>query len=162
LATSTPQLWLGRQTSRGLALLVALLLVLLPARAQTEEDMAEPVELQLEVRVKGYPLNLIAAFTQFPDGELASPRSELEELGVNPPGDGAPEDLVMLKDVAGLSYVYDESSQSIDFELPDSSRIAKSINGGKGDLLEPTPTGNGLVLNYDASVAAERPSMAPT
>ncbi len=154
MATSIPQLWLGRRTSLGLALLVALLLVLVPARAQTAEEATEAVELQLEVRVKGYPLNLIAAFTQFPDGELASPRSELVELGIEPSSDGAPDDLIRLRDVPGLSYVYDESSQSIDLELPDSSRIARSISTGKGDMLEPTPSGMGLVLNYDASIAA--------
>ena len=65
--------------------------------ARAETAMPEPVELQLEVKVNGFPLNLIAAFMQSPDGEIASTRGELAELGVAAPGEGPPDELVALK-----------------------------------------------------------------
>ncbi len=146
------QRWL-RPTSAGLAVLLALLLFLPLARAETA--VPEPVELQLEVRVNGYPLNLIAAFTQSPDGEIASTRAELTELGIATPGDGAAEDLIPLKSIAGLSYVYDEASQSIELELPNSARLAKDLTIDSGEDIGKAQTGNGLVLNYTAFAAAD-------
>jgi outer membrane usher protein len=130
------------------------LLLALPL-ARAEEALPEPVELQLEVKVNGYPLSLIAAFTQSPGGELAAARGELAELGIAAPGDGTPEDLIPLKDVPGLSYVYDESTQSIDLELPNSSRIAKDLTPEQdGEFLE-AQSGNGLAVNYTAYAAAD-------
>ena len=97
MGKSARQLWLARSTSTCFALFVAFLLALLPAAAQEAEkaDVArETVELQLEVKIKGYPLDLIAAFVQLPDGQMASQRSELEELGINVPGEGPPEEVI--------------------------------------------------------------------
>lgn len=157
MGKSARQLWLARSTSTCFALFVAFLLALLPAAAQEAEkaDVArETVELQLEVKIKGYPLDLIAAFVQLPDGQMASQRSELEELGINVPGEGPPEEVINLNTIPGLSYAFDDSSQSIDLQLPNSSRIARKISSGKGDLPKLSPTGTGLVVNYNASMAA--------
>ena len=143
--------WL-RRTSAGLAVLIALVLALPLARADTADS--EPVFLQLDVRVNGYPLNLIAAFTEMPDGRLASPRSELGELGIAVPGGGPPEELIVLDRLSGLSYVYDESSQSIDLELPDAARLAKNLNAMPDrDAIE-AKSGTGLVVNYTGYAAA--------
>ena len=49
-----------RGTSAGLAILIAMFLGVPLAGAGTADS--EPVQLQLDVRVNGYPLNLIAAF----------------------------------------------------------------------------------------------------
>ena len=90
-----------RRTSAGLAVLIAFLLASPMARADTA-DSAQ-VQLQLEVLVNGYPLNLVAAFVQMPDGKIASPRSELVELGVAVPGSGAPEEIIVLDTLPGVS-----------------------------------------------------------
>ena len=142
-----------RRTSAGLAVLIAFLLVLPMARAETADSA--PVQLQLDVRVNGYPLNLIAAFVQMPDGRIASPRSELLELGVAVPGDGAPEDLIVLDTLASLSYIYDEATQSIELELPDAARLARNLDTNTGQDIAMAESGNGLVLNYTAYSAAD-------
>src|SRR5262245_23320899 len=90
-----------RRTSAGLAFLFALFTALPLARADTA-DSAQ-VQLQLDVSINGYPLNLIAAFIQLPDGRIASTRGELMEIGVAVPGDGAPDETIKLDQIAGLS-----------------------------------------------------------
>lgn len=134
-------------------MLIAVLLTLPMARAETAAS--EQVELQLDVRVNGYPLNLIAAFFQMPDGRIASARAELGELGVAVPGTGAPDEVIVLDSLPGLSYVYDDTNQSIALELPDSARLAKSLVAGDGktDFAE-AQSSTGLVLNYTGYAAA--------
>ncbi|MFT3988416.1 fimbria/pilus outer membrane usher protein [Aestuariivirga sp.] len=129
-------------------LLIVLLLAIQPARADSAG--AEGTDLQLDVRINGYPSNLIAAFRQMPDGHMASPRSELKELGVAVP-DGPPGDIIQLNTIPGLSYVYDPDTQSIALELPNSSRIAKSLgnNPFADDFARASP-GTGLLVNYTA------------
>ena len=143
--------WLPR-TSAGIAVLSALLLALPPARAETADSA--PVDLQLEVRLNGYPLNLISAFALMPDGHVASPRSELTEIGVAVPGTGAPEELIVLDTISGLSYVYDESSQSIAIEVGEKSRIARDLKATPEGEIVTAQSGTGLVLNYTAYAAA--------
>ncbi|MBC8036396.1 MAG: fimbrial biogenesis outer membrane usher protein, partial [Rhizobiales bacterium] len=89
-----------------------------------------------------------------PDGKIASPRSELVELGVAVPGDGAPDEMIVLDTLAGVSYVYDESGQSIELELPNSSRLARDLDGGAGGEVVNAESGTGVVLNYTAYASA--------
>lgn len=142
-----------RRTSAGLAVLIAFFLALPVARAGTPDS--EPVPLQLDVRVNGYTLNLIAAFSQMPDGRLASTRSELTELGVAVPGEGPPDEVIVLDSLPGVSYVYDESSQAIELELPDAARLARDLTPSDGPELLEAQSGTGLVLNYTAFAAAD-------
>jgi outer membrane usher protein len=144
-----------RSSSHGwlsLAFLLALLPALFAGTAEAQEP--ESVPLQLEVQMNGQPLNLIGAFSQMPDGKIGSPRSELLELGVAVSSEGAPEDIVMLDTVPGLSYAYDEENQSISLDVAETSRIAKEINAaeGKGDLAPESSMG--LVVNYTGYSAA--------
>ena len=85
------------RTSAWLAVVLALALMIPAARA--EVPPAEPVPLQLDVRVNGDPINLIAAFVLLPDGTIASLRSELTELGIVVPGDGPPEEVIPLQSI---------------------------------------------------------------
>ena len=136
----------------GLVFLLALSLAQLnPAPASAEP---EPVELQLEVKVNGYPLNLIASFSQLADGKLASPRSELAELGIAAPGEGADDELIALNLIPGLSYVYDDLNQTIELEVANSSRIAKTVDTGREGETVAASSGNGLAVNYSAYAAA--------
>ncbi len=131
-----------------------------PADQETVALQQEPAmdgqahaDLQLEVKVNGYPLNAIGAFALLPDGRIGSPRSELREIGVAVP-DGNPEDIIPLDSIAGLSYVYDEENQVIDLEISEAVRRPKELDAAqlKGDL-EPTAS-YGMVLNYTAFGAA--------
>jgi outer membrane usher protein len=145
-----------RRTNVGSALLIAILLASPAAHAQTADAEtadapavdSEPLPLQLEVSVNGYSLKLIAAFTQLPDGKIVSTRAELTELGVAVPEGGPPEEQIVLDTIPGLSYVYDDSAQSIEIELPDAARLAKRLKmSGEREFVE-AQSGNGLVLNY--------------
>ena len=142
--------WWRRTSARHIVLL-ALLSLAPMAQAQTA-DPGE-VHLQLEVHVNGFPLKLIAAFQQLPGGKIASARSELTELGVIVPGDGSPEDIIVLDTVPGLSYVYDEAAQSIELELPDAARIAKNLDASNAGFIK-AESGTGLVVNYTGFAAA--------
>ena len=141
-----------RQINVGLVLPFAILVFLISAKAETTET--DQVQLQLDVLINGHPLNLIAAFVQMPDGKLASTRSELTELGVAVPGDGAPDEIILLDALPGVSYVYDDSMQSVELELPSTTRLARRLQaGGEGEFIE-AQSGTGLVVNYTGYGAA--------
>ncbi|MGH6853947.1 MAG: hypothetical protein ACREDN_00845 [Aestuariivirga sp.] len=89
-----------------------------------------------------------------PDGKIASARSELTELGVSVPGDGAPDEAIVLDTLAGVSYVYDESNQSIELELPNSARLAARLDAAGAGEFTRAESGNGVVMNYTAYASA--------
>lgn len=102
--------------------------------------------LYLAVFVNGHDTKLIAHFKLLPDGRFTSPATELTELGIRIP-EGAGEDL-LLDDLPGLSYAYDELNQIMSITAEDSALIPRTISGsGKSDLLVPRE-GFGSVLNY--------------
>jgi len=141
----------SRRIAAGLFLLIAWVFAL-PQGAPAWAD-SEPVQLQLEVNLNGYPLNLIAAFVQLPDGKIASPRSELSEIGVAAPGEGPPEEVIALDSIPGLSYVYDEAAQTIELEVSNQSRVARKLDGLPGGEFLEASSATGLVLNYSAFAA---------
>lgn len=141
-----------RPSKAGLVLPLTVLAFMISAEAETTDS--DQAQLQLDVRVNGYSLNLIAAFVQTPDGRIASTRSELTELGVVVPGDGAPEEVIGLDALPGVSYVYDDATQSIELELPSTMRLARKLEaGGEGEFIE-AQSGTGLVVNYTGYGAA--------
>jgi outer membrane usher protein len=122
--------------------------------ARAEPAGLGPIPLQLEVRINGYPVNLIAAFVQLPDGRIGSPRSELEELGVAVPGAGPPDEIVVLDSLAGATYVFDEAGQSIDLKLADGARLPRRLDASRGGATVKAESGTGLAVNYIAYGAA--------
>lgn len=107
---------------------------------------AAALPLYLEVFINGHDIKLIANFVQLPDGRFTSPASELSELGIRVPEGAGPD--VLLDDLPGLSYAYDEQKQAMSIMAEDSALVPKSVSGrGKSDLLAPQP-GFGSVLNY--------------
>jgi outer membrane usher protein len=112
------------------------------------EDAGDPV--QLEAFINDVPTQLIGAFVLLDDKRIAARQRELEELGLNPNGRSEPDKLVILDNLAGLSYRYEESTQRIYIKAPDEMRIAKEYNlanRSRTDL--PIQSGYGAVLNYD-------------
>jgi outer membrane usher protein len=130
---------------RALAAALALSLTLCrPAAA--EEGQGRP--LQLEVFVNDTSMQVVAAFVQLRDGRLAATRKELREAGVKP-GEGRDEDLVVLADVSGLDYRYDEPRQRIDLVVTNELRMPHVVNArGETAPLDAPRAGYGAVLNY--------------
>ena len=98
-------------SSERLLAVLALMLALVAAGPVAAGDDGRPV--QLEVILNGNATQLIGAFAMREDQRIAARRQELQELGLNPPGDAAPDKLVVLDDLFGLSYRYEEATQRI-------------------------------------------------
>src|SRR4051812_4067176 len=128
---------------------LALLMVLgLPVERIRAEDAGRPV--QLEVYLNGNPTQLIGAFVMLEDQRIAASRRELEELGLNPRGNTAPDKLIVLNDLVGLSYRYEESTQRISLTAPEELlRIKEYDLSGKPESIAPSPANYGAVLNYN-------------
>src|SRR5262249_11217945 len=121
------------------------------AGAQSAAQAVAPdAPMQLEVIVNGHPTQLIGAFVLRADKRIASRRSELEELGINPPGRGAPDTLIVLDDLPGLAYRYDEATQRIEITAPRELLVTKRYD--LSHRMRPdvsVQSGWGAVLNYD-------------
>lgn len=130
-------------------------LVVLPLRLAAEDAVPSQTDLQLDVSINGQPSGLISRFIDNGDGRFSSPASELRELGLKIPAETQDSELVALDSLPGLSYVYDETRQSIALEVDSSQRVAKAYDAHKvSDDLKPTQSDYGLVVNYNAFAAA--------
>jgi len=116
--------------------------------------------MQLEVIINGSPTQLIGAFVMLEDRRIAVRRQELEEIGLNPRGYASPDELIVLDDLPGLSYQYEESTQRISITVPDELRATKEYKASNSpqDTL-PVQSDYGAVLNYTLfSSAASNPN----
>jgi outer membrane usher protein len=132
--------------------IAALLLTTVSPRA---DEAARP--LQLEVYINGTPTHLIGSFIQLADRRIATKRAELSELGIKVPGSGDGDEQIVVNNLAGVSYRYDEPMQSIFFTLGDLQRVTQTydLRGGR----EPPPAVRsdfGGVLNYNLFGASEK------
>jgi outer membrane usher protein len=133
---------------RSLAVAVFALLALRPGvGSATTEEGARP--LQLEITIGGDKIGQIGSFLQLADGNIAAHRSELVGAGVKVPGSGQPDELIVLNELLGDRFQYDEPSQSISFDLDNNQRIARAFDAmGSGAPPIPVSTAWGSVLNY--------------
>ena len=112
-------------------------------------------QLHLEVIVNGSPTNLIGSFTLLDDRRIAAQRAELKEIGLEPRQYRSPSDLIILDDVVGLSYVYDEAAQRISITAPEELRVVKDYDAAPGAPQKiPVQTDYGAVLNYNIFAAS--------
>ena len=112
-------------------------------------------QLHLEVIVNGNPTNLIGSFTMLGDRRIAAQRAELKEIGLEPRQYRSPSDLIILDDVVGLSYVYDEAAQRISITAPEELRAVKDYDATPGTQHKiPVQTDYGAVLNYNLFAAS--------
>lgn len=106
-------------------------------------------ELQLEVVVNGSPTQLIAAFVMLKDRRIAVRREELEQIGLNPPGNASSDKLIVLDDLPGLSYRYEEAPQRISITAPEELRVRKEYKASNSPQKTiPVQSDYGAVLNY--------------
>jgi len=140
-----------------------------PAQAQvypTADLQSQGKRLQLEAALNGRPTGLIGAFIQFPDGRMGARRSELADLGIRAPGSGDAGAVVVLEDIPGLRYVYDEPAQAIRLEAAQ-ELLADRVYSARDPPPDEKPElrqGFGAVVNYDAyaSGSARTAHLRPT
>ena len=117
-----------------------------PCRAVAAEALRA---LQLEVYINDAPTHLIGSFTQLSDRRIAARRAELAEVGLKVPGPGEPSEFVVVDDIPGVAYRYDERTQSIYFSLSDNQRMTQTYDArGIPGTPMMAPTDYGSVLNY--------------
>ena len=95
----------------------------MPARA---EDAGRP--MQLEVVLNGNPTKLIGSFSMLDGNRLAATRQELQELGLDPRGYTSPDQVVVLDEVFGVSYRYEEATQRVLITAPEEQLAVKEYN----------------------------------
>ncbi len=106
-------------------------------------------QLLLEVFLNGESTQKIGAFELFPDGRLGARREDLLSLGIQPSGDGAADDIVMLDALSGLAFTYDEPRQRLDVEIEVDRRITNSFDARNGSPRNDTARSDyGLRANY--------------
>ena len=117
------------------------------------EDAGSP--MQLEVVLNGNPTQLIGAFLQLDDKRIAARAQELKDVGVNPRERGESDNLVVLDDLPGLTYQYEESSQRISITAPDELLVTMEYDlSNRPEKVVPAPSGFGGVLNYNLFTSA--------
>jgi outer membrane usher protein len=132
---------------KSLAVAVFAVIALRASAGLATTEGARP--LQLEIVINGDKSGLLGSFLQLPDGNIAARRSELVEAGVKVPGSGQPDDVVVLNDLLGDRFKYDEPTQTISFDLDNNQRVARAFDAmGKGTPRIPISTAWGSVLNY--------------
>jgi outer membrane usher protein len=154
--------WLGSiGAGRSLAgLLLAVALATTSSRALSAEGDACP--LQLEVFINQAPTHLIGAFDLIQGRKIAAKRAELEEIGLKPRGYASPDQTIVLDELVGLSYRYDEATQQIYITVTDELRMRRELNASsprKEQLA--ARTDYGAVLNYDLYAATTSGQWAP-
>jgi outer membrane usher protein len=118
-----------------------------PAEATSEPKGGR--SLQLEVFLNGETTKLVGSFVELPEGGLTAKRKELQEVGINSPGEGGEEDVIPLTGMPGLTYQYDEPRQRLDVSLALERRMPHVIDAhGSSEAIGSAQAGYGAVLNY--------------
>jgi outer membrane usher protein len=116
----------------------------------------EKLALQLQVTLNARDTGMIAAFEREANGKLSSTRAELAEVGVQAP-EGDPQQQVRLDDIPGLTYVYDERSQSIRIEVGAEGRAHRLYEAARGAPTAVAPQRDfGASFNYDLYTSTMR------
>jgi outer membrane usher protein len=131
------------------------LLAVLPCPSRAA---VEPRQLQLEVYINDAPTGLIGSFTQLADLRMSARRAELTEAGIKIPGSGNGDEPIVIENLPGVAYRYDERTQRIFFTLGDDRRITRTydLHGSVNDIVPARPD-YGAVLNYTLFASSLRP-----
>ena len=124
--------------------------VLLPAgsNAQTRAN------LLLDVTVNEVNKRLVGNFIRDESGQIGAKASELEEVGIKPPGENKdPDAIVLLNSIPGITYHFDETRQSIAINAPVSALATQKLEvtpsrDPTGDLASPPQRNWGALANY--------------
>lgn len=110
-------------------------------------------DLQLEVFINGTSTDLAAVFRQDADGGLAIAPDQLRNVGIRAPEKAiGPDGLVDVAQLAGVSFDYDEASQSIHFSAEFDALSERVIEAHERAWNEPPSTDAqsslGALMNY--------------
>ncbi|WP_156964705.1 fimbria/pilus outer membrane usher protein [Methylocapsa aurea] len=139
---------LSLQAKRGSTTVVAVAILLAAIHQVLAEDAFQ--QLQLEVFINDEPTKLIGSFTSVDGRRLGARGEELEEIGLSIGAAKVKDGFVVLEEIEGLTYRYDEPGQRIYLTITDSLR--------KGTMLDASPRREkppaagatfGGVLNYN-------------
>ncbi|MEZ5839385.1 MAG: fimbria/pilus outer membrane usher protein [Hyphomicrobiales bacterium] len=115
----------------------------------TETPDTESLPLLLEVFLNGESTQMIGSFQLYSDGRLAARREDLTGLGIEPGGEGTADDLVMLDNLSGLAFSYDEPRQRLDIAIEVDRRTTNSFDArGTSDRPDKARSDYGLRVNY--------------
>lgn len=84
--------------------------------------------LLLEVTVNGTPKHLVGNFVRSGDGRIGAAAKELEDIGVEPPGNPNAQSVVFLDAIPGVTFAYDDEKQTIAIKAPESQLAAQKID----------------------------------
>lgn len=129
-------------------------LCIIPTVAGEQPALTEATPLQLEVLINGQPAQILAAFFQLPDSQIAAKRSELIEIGIKTT-DGPPGDIIPLSEIGGIKYTYNIPRQAIDITVPDALRISQVINAATNASFHQPQRTTGAYLNYTAFLSGD-------
>ena len=119
-------------------------------------------QLQLEVFINQTPTHLIGAFDLIQGRKIAAKRAELEEIGLKPRGYASPDEIIVLDELVGLSYRYDDAAQRIYISVGDELRMRRELDAaGQPKEQLAARTDYGAVLNYDLYAASASGQWAP-
>jgi outer membrane usher protein len=128
---------------------VAVTLAVLSSRHAYPEAALGANQLQLEVYINELPTGLIGSFVQLSDKRMAARSTELTELGIKPASSAAGDKLVILEDIPGLTYRYEEAEQKLFFTAGDERLVTKVYDvRGKPQAVAPARADFGAVVNY--------------
>ncbi len=109
----------------------------------------EQKNLQLEVIINGAPSHMIGSFVLFDGKRIGATRNELADVGLDIGPRRFPEDIVILDDIPGLKYVYDEPAQTIRITVDNAKRRGQTFDVSGGGQKLRAQTGWGALFNYD-------------
>jgi outer membrane usher protein len=113
----------------------------------------EPQSLILEVRLNGAVSPLLWQFELLPDGTLATSAERLRLLGFDlaPLGISGEQPLVRLSDLPGVTYRYQDTTQSVEIDAVDAALVPVVLDAGRiPEPIDPARIEHnlGVVLNY--------------
>lgn len=154
-----------RAADRRLALMLVVLLGWgNPSLAQIPAATSEPasarvletsLDLQLEVIINGASSGFVAGFRRYDDGRLTIDAQELENCGIKPdPGAADRDGRIDIAKLPGVSFLYDEKSQTVNFSVEYKGLATRQIEmsgnrpaGDDTERLRPTSS-SGALVNY--------------
>jgi outer membrane usher protein len=139
-------------TVRASALALSLV-AMLQAKNTSAQDLLTDRTLELDVIVNGHPIGELGEFHDH-DDKLSATRTELDSLGFRLPlseSDTSPASDIQLASIPGLTYRFDERTQTILVAATDQALKPTIVQPGaeaSGDNI-PVQSGLGADLNYD-------------
>jgi outer membrane usher protein len=128
--------------------IVALTFAILVSRHAHAEVPPVGNQLQLEVYVNELPINLIGSFVQLSDRRMAARPTDLADIGIKLADSAAGSEFLVLDDIPGITYRYDEPGQRIFLKVGDGQLVPKHYDIRGTPSIAPARADFGAVTNY--------------